>query len=356
MMMNNNDDVMETEKDDAMMEGLETPFDGDADAGVTADGSDDAVEKRRWPKWLVPVIVVACVVALMAGGAAWYLIDSNRRAQARGACEQGVTSVTADKAAWEKLLKADDTIAASKVTSDQVADSATVETLTDLLAETTDLKIVACDADATADLEAVTAALATTAEWYQGQTKKIDEAVAAVTSSRDAKTLATARDALVKKVDEARSLLSKSDGSVADDSTRDALGKAIDEADKGKDDKDPSMLDGLREKLVSAMQAVSDSRDAKARADEEAAAQAAAEAAAQAQAQTQTQQQYAPSYSGGGYSGGGYAPAPAPSYSGTGSGTGSAGAGGGSVGSFGGGIGTGGHATPGGVVTPDVAG
>lgn len=273
-MMNNNDDVMETEKDDAMMEGLETPFDGDADAGVTADGSDDAVEKRRWPKWLVPVIVVACVVALMAGGAAWYLIDSNRRAQARGACEQGVTSVTADKAAWEKLLKADDTIAASKVTSDQVADSATVETLTDLLAETTDLKIVACDADATADLEAVTAALATTAEWYQGQTKKIDEAVAAVTSSRDAKTLATARDALVKKVDEARSLLSKSDGSVADDSTRDALGKAIDEADKGKDDKDPSMLDGLREKLVSAMQAVSDSRDAKARADEEAAAQA----------------------------------------------------------------------------------
>ena len=120
-------------------------------------------------------------------------------------------------------------------------------------------------------LDAATVKLNSQAKWYESHEKSLSEAVKAVTASKAAKTLETAKNALAKKVDEASKLLKDSDGKVQDNATRETLTKAIDSGNKLKDGKEPSKLDEARKALELAIKGVNDSIAAKTKADEEAA-------------------------------------------------------------------------------------
>ena len=261
-----------------------------------AGGSDASPEvERKRPKWLVPVAAGCALALVAAGGVAWHAWDTRRRVEAaKASCADSVALVKKRQGAWERLLAADDTVAALAVTDEQVEDAATVTALADAAVASSG-KVAACDAADAAGLDAVATANGKVADAYAKASGTLTDAVTAVTASRDAKLLADARSGLEAKLGEARTLLSDSDGRVADTATRDALLKAIDEAGRGADD--AAKLGELKTKLETAMKQVDDSVAAKTKADEEAAAQAAAEAAAAAAAQ----QSWTPSYS---YSGG----------------------------------------------------
>ena len=263
-----------------------------------AGGQDASPEaERKRPKWLVPVAAGCALALVAAGGVAWHAWDTRRRVEAaKSSCADSVALVKKRQGAWERLLAADDTVAALAVTDGQVEDAATVTALADAAAASSG-KVAACDAADAAGLDAVATANGKVADAYAKASGTLTDAVTAVTASRDARLLADARSGLEAKLGEARTLLSDSDGRVADAATRDALSKAIDEAGKGADD--AAKLGELKTKLETAMKQVDDSVAAKTKADEEAAAQAAAQAAAAAAAQAQ--QSWTPSYS---YSGG----------------------------------------------------
>ena len=260
-----------------------------------AGGPDASPETgRKRPKWLVPVAAGCAFALVAAGGVAWHAWDTRRRVEAaKASCADSVALVKKRQGAWERLLAADDTVAALAVTDEQVEDAATVTALADAAVASSG-KVAACDATDAAGLDAAAAANGKVADAYAKASGTLTDAVTAVTASRDAKLLADARSGLEAKLGEARTLLSDSDGRVADAATRDALSKAIDEAGKGADD--AAKLGELKTALESAMRQVDDSVAAKTKADEEAAAQAAAAAAAWA-----AQQSWTPSYS---YSGG----------------------------------------------------
>ena len=260
-----------------------------------AGGQDASPEaERKRPKWLVPVAAGCALALVAAGGVAWHAWDTRRRVEAaKASCADSVALVKKRQGAWERLLAADDTVAALAVTDEQVEDAATVTALADAAVASSG-KVAACDATDAAGLDAAAATNGKVADAYAKASGTLTDAVAAVTASRDAKLLADARSGLEAKLGEARTLLSDSDGRVADTATRDALSKAIDEAGKGADD--AAKLGELKTALESAMRQVDDSVAAKTKADEEAAAQAAAAAAA-----AQAQQSWTPSYS---YSGG----------------------------------------------------
>ena len=148
-------------------------------------------------------------------------------------------------------------------------------------------------------LDAATVKLNEQADWYGTHEKSLSKAVRAVTESKAAKRLETAKTNLTAKLDEASKLLADSDGKVADNATRDALSNAIDAANGLKDGNDPAKIDGARKTVEDAINGVNASVQAKTDADAQAAAAAAA--AAQAQAQAQSTYSGVSSYSGGAY-------------------------------------------------------
>lgn len=122
-------------------------------------------------------------------------------------------------------------------------------------------------------------------------------AVKAVTESKAAKTLETAKTNLTAKLDEAAKLLTDSDGKVQDNTTRETLTNAIDAATRLKDANDATKIDKARKTLEDAINGVNASVQAKTDAD----AQAAAAAAAAAQVQAQSTYSGGSSYSGNTY-------------------------------------------------------
>lgn len=157
-----------------------------------------------------------------------------------------------------------------------------------------------CVAEDAKGLDAATVKLGEQADWYKTHEKSLSKAVRAVTESKAAKTLETAKTNLTAKLDEASRLLADSDGKVADNATRDALSNAIDAANGLKDGNDPAKIDGARKTVEDAINGVNASVQAKTDADAQAAAAAAA-AAAQAQAQAQSTYSGGSSYSGNTY-------------------------------------------------------
>lgn len=115
----------------------------------------------------------------------------------------------------------------------------------------------------------------------------IDAAMSKVESSKTAKQVKDAKDALDKTITDAENLYKDSEGKVADDKTRESLKTAIDTAKKTVDDKksDVKTLNAQKDAVSKAVTGVNDSKTAKEQADAEAARQAAQQ---QSQAQTQT--------------------------------------------------------------------
>lgn len=151
----------------------------------------------------------------------------------------------------------------------------------------------------------------------------IGKAMGKVESSKTAKRVKDAKNALDKTITDAENLYKDSEGKVQDDKTRESLKTAIDNAKKTSSDKkaDVKSLTASNDTLSKAVKAVNDSKNAKAQAD--------AQKQAQEQAQVQAQSVGTPS---GGYSsyvypnvGGSYsgrASQSTPSYSNTGSSSG----------------------------------
>lgn len=151
----------------------------------------------------------------------------------------------------------------------------------------------------------------------------IGKAIGKVETSKTAKQVKDAKDALNKTITDAENLYKDSEGKVQDDKTRESLKTAIDNAKKTSSDKkaDVKSLTTANDTLSKAVKSVNDSKNAKAQADAQKQAQ---EQAQQAQAQAQSVGTPSGGYSGyaypnvgGSYSGG--ASQSAPSYSNTGS-------------------------------------
>ncbi|PLS26213.1 hypothetical protein [Bifidobacterium parmae] len=239
---------------------------------------------RRRPKWLLPLAGAGLAVLLVAGGLGGYTVWSNHElAVAKTACAEASDRVRVAANRYNTLLDGE-AAGLAKVKTSQVKDAKTIGTLVDRINEKTP-DYEGCVADRKPDLDAAAAKLDKQADWYGKHTKSLKTAVKAV---RDSK--------LAKTIDTANTLLKDSDGKVADGKTRDELAKAI----RAKDET----------AIATASRKVTDSIDAKRKADEDARAKAEAEAQAAAQAAAAQQAaQASQSYSGGGYSytGGGYA-------------------------------------------------
>lgn len=139
---------------------------------------------------------------------------------------------------------------------------------------------------------------------------QLDQAMTGVIDSVDAKTLADAKAALQQSVDAADQTYADSDGKVQDNATRDALKTALDAAKEVLSDDsvtDAQEYTDQKTAVDNAAKAVTDSVDAKTKADAEAAAAAAASSNASSGGYSGSSSYNGGSYSGGG-SGGGYTP------------------------------------------------
>lgn len=256
------------------------------------------VDGRRRPKWLLPLIAVVCAVVLVvAGVVGWNMYRGAKLAEAKEACATAADGVRSQANEYNALLNGDAADAAA-VKAEQVKDSKTVESLgKELKASAPEYE--GCVAENAQGLDAATVKLGEQADWYKAHEKSLSKAVKAVTESKAAKTLETAKTNLTAKLDEASKLLTDSDGKVQDNATRETLTNAIDAATRLKDANDATKIDKAHKTLEDAINGVNASVQAKTDADAQAAAAAAA--AAQAQAQARSAYNGGSSYSGGAY-------------------------------------------------------
>lgn len=121
----------------------------------------------------------------------------------------------------------------------------------------------------------------------------IDAAMGKVESSKTAKQVKDAKDALNKTITDAETVYKDSEGKVQDDKTRESLKAAIGTAKKTADDakSDVKALNTQKDAVANAVKSVNDSKTAKEQADAEAKAKAEAEEAARQAAQQQSQAQ-----------------------------------------------------------------
>ena len=266
-------------------------------SGIQENGKN--VEDNQLKRGMMPPLIAAvCAVILIAAGIiGWNAYSGAKLAEAKEACAAAADTVRNNANEYNALLNGDAADAAA-VKAEQVKDSKTVESLgKELKASAPEYE--GCVAEDAKGLDAATVKLGEQADWYKTHEQSLSKAVKAVTESKAAKTLETAKTNLTAKLDEAAKLLADSDGKVADNATRDALSNAIDAANGLKDGNDPAKIDGARKTVEDAINGVNASVQAKTDADAQAAAAAAA--AAQAQAQAQSAYNGGSSYSGGAY-------------------------------------------------------
>lgn len=260
-------------------------------------------------KWLIPVIVVIAVVIMAVAGFIGHRVYANaEHGKATAACAEASDKVREAANDYNAIVNGD-AADASAITVKQVKDSKTVDALAKALKETA-TEYEGCVAKDTKGLKDAASKLGQQESWFKTHTESLKKAVTAVTDSKTAKDLDTAKADLKSTLDSASKTLADSDGKVADNATRDSLEKTIDAAQKVYDKKDvtdPKAYSDEKGKLEKAVKVVNDSIQAKQAADEKAAQEAAAAQAAQQQAQSYS------GYTGGGYSnysntsaGGGY--------------------------------------------------
>lgn len=253
------------------------------------------VDGRKRPKWLLPLIAVVCAVVLVvAGVVGWNMYRGAKLAEAKEACATAADGVRSQANEYNALLNGDAADAAA-VKAEQVKDAKTVESLgKELKASAPEYE--GCVAEDAKGLDAATVKLGEQADWYKTHEQSLSKAVKAVTESKAAKTLETAKTNLTAKLDEAAKLLTDSDGKVQDNTTRETLTNAIDAATRLKDANDATKIDKARKTLEDAINGVNASVQAKTDADAQAAA-----AAAAAQVQAQSTYSGGSSYSGNTY-------------------------------------------------------
>lgn len=230
---------------------------------------------KRRPRWLVPLVAGACIVAL-AGGVTGGVIawrDGNARAlaDAQSKCEDSLAKVGKARAAYSKTVEGAGDVKAVK--AEQVADAKVVSALASEL-DVEAPKTLACDAADADGLNATAGKLDAQVKWYATHEQSVKTASENVSKSRDEKTLNDVRKALSDKESTARKLLKDSDGKTSDNAARAQLTQAINtavEAGKGSDLKKMSEAGSGLDK---ATKSVNDAISAKQKADAAAAANA----------------------------------------------------------------------------------
>ena len=209
------------------------------------------VDGRKRPKWLLPLIAVVCAVVLVvAGVVGWNMYRGAKLAEAKEACATAADGVRSQANEYNALLNGDAADAAA-VKAEQVKDAKTVESLgKELKASAPEYE--GCVAEDAKGLDAATVKLGEQADWYKTHEQSLSKAVKAVTESKAAKTLETAKTNLTAKLDEAAKLLTDSDGKVQDNTTRETLTNAIDAATRLKDANDATKIDKARKTLEDA--------------------------------------------------------------------------------------------------------
>ena len=186
---------------------------------------------KRRPRWLVPLVAGACIVAL-AGGVTGGVIawrDGNARAlaDAQSKCEDSLAKVGKARAAYSKTVEGAGDVKAVK--AEQVADAKVVSALASEL-DVEAPKTLACDAADADGLNATAGKLDAQVKWYATHEQSVKTASENVSKSRDEKTLNDARKALSDKEGTARKLLKDSDGKTSDNAARAQLTEAINTA------------------------------------------------------------------------------------------------------------------------------
>lgn len=249
---------------------------------------------KRRPRWLVPLVAGACIVAL-AGGVTGGVIawrDGNARAlaDAQSKCEGSLAKVGKARAAYSKTVEGAGDVKAVK--EEQVADAKVVSALASEL-DVEAPKTLACDAADADGLNATAGKLDAQAKWYATHEQNVKTASENVSKSRDEKTLADARKALSDKEGTARKLLKDSDGKTSDNAARAQLTQAINTAVEAGKGTDTRKMSEAGSELDKAVKSVNDAISAKQKADTAAAAANA----------SRSQSSSGSSWSGSGYSG-----------------------------------------------------
>lgn len=257
------------------------PATDDADAVADVmDVSDAPTPTMRSRRPLIVALCVLLIVLLVAGGVVVWRVAVNRRHERL--MSECVDMVSTQIDAWDEAATASDNAAdAANLTQDDVADTATVDTLGALLddmpQEPSTTAVKACPTSDTDDQLAETTQQAETlTDSYRQWADDTNAAVDAVLASRDEKLLDDAKTALQDVVDEATDLLESSKGNVEDDTTRTTLNDAITDAQTVLDDDtvtDPDAYVDAQATVEAAMTKVNDSVKAKQEADQAAEAQ-----------------------------------------------------------------------------------
>ena len=227
---------------------------------------------KRRPRWLVPLVAGACIVAL-AGGVTGGVIawrDGNARAlaDAQSKCEDSLAKVGKARAAYSKTVEGAGDVKAVK--AEQVADAKVVSALASEL-DVEAPKTLACDADG---LNATAGKLDAQVKWYATHEQSVKTASENVSKSRDEKTLNDARKALSDKEGTACKLLKDSDGKTSDNAARAQLTQAINTAVEAGKGTDTRKMSEAGSELDKATTSVNDAISAKQKADAAAAAAA----------------------------------------------------------------------------------
>lgn len=239
---------------------------GDDPNGTPHHANDSA--KKSHTKLIVGITAGVVAVALIAGGIVWWNHSrtSSARSKAYSLCENAQNSYKDAQSALQASLKTANGLTGTA--ADQVADSATIDTLKTAVSDAQQLQdksITACAADAqTTSLTATTEVFRSTTTSMNDAKTKLDNAVNALNASKTSKAQSTNRDNLNNAIDEAQKVLDASAGLVADEQTRTDLQTQIDNAKKLLDNQNLSSNDvtNAMKSLTDASTAVTDSQSA----------------------------------------------------------------------------------------------
>lgn len=253
---------------------------------------DDAqVNKKGVSKKFIVATTGIVVAALVAAGGVGYGVYTNH--EYKGYQKDKAAVQTLDTSLTLQIKSAKDV--ASKYTAKQLKDPKTLDILNKAIKNAEKFSLTNENAGQWVlwQIQSARKGIKSDTVEINSQIAALKNAMKAVTDSKTAKDLDTAKADLKGTLDSAGKTLADSDGKVADNATRDSLKKTIDAAQKVYDKKDvtdPKAYSDEKGKLEKAVKVVNDSIQAKQAADEKAAQEAA--------------QQQAQSYSG--YTGGSY--------------------------------------------------
>lgn len=239
---------------------------GDESVNENAHGSENSetpARKRSFKPVAVSITIVVLVAAVAVGGVLLWRNRENdaEHSAALSTCTSSSETYNTARDTLDKALA--DAKDEQAITADQVADAATVNSLSDAIDEANGIgEAAACSTSLSAvDLQHNAKTNQDLAQQLTDSVGKVTDAAKAVADSRDAKTEAdktNARNALQTAVNDAQTLLDNSLWAVADNTTRVTLEEAINAANEllQQDNPDLAALQNAQAALQSASDGV----------------------------------------------------------------------------------------------------